>query len=60
MQPGTDISEQDLLNEIQQATLDVAATSAHVGCRLREAKLTLGPLQQVGAPPIGAAGRPPA
>jgi hypothetical protein len=56
MQPGTDISAHDLLNEIQQATLDVAATSAHVGRRLREAKLS----RQVEELPIGEARHPPA
>lgn len=61
MHSGTHISEQDLLSEIHQATLDVAETSAHVARRLREAKLDLGRLQQIDAPPIGeAAATPPA
>ena len=61
MRVGTHISEQDLLSEIHQATLDVAETSAHLGRRLREAKLGLRQLQPVEAPPTGdAAQTPPA
>ena len=58
MQHGTHISEQDLLNEIHLAVLDVAATSAHLGRRLLEARR--GRPQPVEAPPIGEAAQRPA
>jgi hypothetical protein len=53
MQFGKQISEQDLLSEIHQATREVAETSAHVRRRLREAQLCLRQLQHVEAPRLG-------
>jgi hypothetical protein len=53
MHVGTHISAQDLLSEIHQAMLDVAETSAHVGRRLREARLSLGQFKQIETTPIG-------
>jgi hypothetical protein len=59
MQFDPQMSEQDLLSAIHQATLDVAATSAHVERRLQEARLGLGALRHAEAPPIGDAVQAP-
>jgi hypothetical protein len=53
MQFGKQISDQDLLSEIHQATREVAETSAHVRRRLREAQLCLRQLRHVEAPKLG-------
>jgi hypothetical protein len=59
MHVDTHISEQDLLSEIRQATVEVVETSAHVERRLREARVSLGQLHEIEAPSIGVSAQTP-
>jgi hypothetical protein len=50
---GRQISDQELLARLYQATLKLDETSAHARRRLREAQICLRQLQHVESPPLG-------
>ncbi len=57
---GRQLSDQELLARLYQATQELDETSAHARRRLREAQISLRQLQHMDSPPLGdaAAKRP--
>jgi hypothetical protein len=50
---GRQLSDQELLARLDQATLKLDETSAHARRRLREAQICLRQLQHTDSPPLG-------